>query len=586
MLKNNFGTALKACKLGSVQFSPRAFSIVLKRPFADDSVPKTPLHQASDTQETETQTNTSTSTTEPWYLNIVKDQLQESHFPVQKLEIPQDAPDSLQTLTTYLRDNLGLTDILVFDMRRSNDSYATAVAKISDFMVMATARSGKHCHKCFVEINTLLKQKFQVQAHVEGNISANELRRRQRRLARHTNLSKSQGSRTAVTRSGVQSDSWYMMDCHLDNIFINILTETRRKELNLEELYAPPEDKHLYKRQEHISDSSVLEDDDNVLAGLKRLATRNQKRFYSTVSDKHSLLSKLTHQDFDAAYRSAPSGQSPLLTLQTATKALELMPSNSPVQVQEWLRFFDHFWCSKLAQDAEYWSLRLHFLKLLNCCEGDRLTTAEFFTNFLKFKLASGNLITKSDLLEFLNLACANIWEGPGGYDKLAQANTIIVQALQLYKGINPDIVLDTDVLCLVLKSMSSPHASLESLNGIIEFICTEFPSQIPIPVIDTVLQSLAQRREYMKALKFWEKGIKLPNANDYRPWSLFVNTIANCSDTKFIRNVMNNGNLLWIKRNNIKMDSELRKALENLFIAADPNNIAYRDLKDILLQE
>ncbi|SCU92339.1 LAFA_0F09648g1_1 [Lachancea sp. 'fantastica'] len=591
MLRNRFGAALRASATIPSCYRPLGFFPLSKRSYSEDSAVKTHIQSTNDLQDPETQESPAGLPTQevsakpeiqPWYLNVGREQLQENSFPQEKIELPKDAPESLQILTAFLSDELGLVDILIFQTKDLDDDHTTAVAKFSDYIVLASAKSGKHCYKSFVEVNTLLKQKFQVQPHVEGNISANELRRRQRRLARHTNLSKSQGSRPAVTRSATQADSWYLIDCRVDNIFLNIMSDTRRQELNLEELYAPSKDKHLYRRQPQSPDVSVGEDDDNVLAGLKRLVARNQKRFYSTVSEKQLLTDRLLKQDFQAAERLTTSEPSSLSTLKTISGALQTIPADTTVQTQRWLQFFNSVWSPQFAFDTEYWHLRSHLLKLLNCCGKSRLSLEEVFANSLQFKLASGNLLTKEDLLEFLQLADANIQEG----QELAQVNKIVVRALQLYKGIEPELLLDTEIICQLFKTMNGPHASLESLNGMIDFICAEFPSQIPVPVIDTVLQSLAKRKEYMKALKFWENGIILRNANDYRPWSIFVNMVAESRDVKFIRNVLNGGHLLWIKRNNVIVGPELGKALESLFDAADPNNIAYTDLREYLTQD
>ncbi|CEP60938.1 Atp25p LALA0_S02e03092g [Lachancea lanzarotensis] len=581
MLRNRLGTALIAFASRPAFYRQQLFFPLLKCTYSEDFTQKTKLHSTNDVQNPETQDNSTSSTTQPWYMNVGREQLQDNSFPQQKIELPEDAPESLQILATFLRDELGLTDILIFETKDLKDGQTTAVAKFSDFIVLASAKSGKHCYKSFVEVNTLLKQKFKVQPHVEGNVSANELRRRQRRLARHTNLSKSQGSRPAVTRSATQADSWYLIDCRVNNIFLNIMSETRRQQLNLEELYAPPEDKHLFRRQQIDSDISVGEDDDNVLAGLKRLAARNQKRLYSTIPEKRLLVDRLLQQDFKAANRLA-AADGALSTLKTSLEALKLIPINTTVQVQDWLNFFNGVWSPEFGLDTEYWHLRLHFLKLLNSCEGSRLTLEEFFTNFLQFKLASGNLLTKTDLLEFLQTAYANLQEG----QELTTVNRVVIQALQLFKGIEPELLLDPEVICLLLKTMNGPYASLESLNGMIDFICAEYSSHIPIPVIETILQSLAQRQEYMKALKFWENGIKLRNASDYRPWSFFVNMIADSRDTKFIRNVLNEGHLLWIKRNDVIVGPELGRALEYLFDTVDPKNIAYSDLRAFLTQD
>ncbi|CUS20655.1 LAQU0S01e11584g1_1 [Lachancea quebecensis] len=527
----------------------------------------------------------------PWYLNIVERPTQNMPLQQQEIVLPANSPKSLEAIATFLRDKLGLSDILIFDLRNFEDEQATAASKISDFMVMATAKSGRHGYKSFIELNTLLKQEFKTVGQVEGNISANELRRRQKRLARHTNLSKSMGSRTATTRSGSNLESWYMIDCRLDNIFVNILTENKRYDMNLEELYAPPGEKHLYRRAAPAEDMAPAEDDDNVLAGLKRLAARKQRRYYSTVPARAQIIDALSRQNFDLALNVASASKMDSLDfLKAACQSLKSMPYGVQIEGEKWVALFDEVW-PLASSSQEFWSIRLELFKLLNCAAPDQVDVGGVLTGYLQFKLASGESLTKSDLIEFLQLVEANLTENLHvGYKDLVAQNRYVLEALKLYKGLNPQLILDSEVMCLLLSTMSITQngstSTLRAFYEMVEFASRECSQEPPVSVTATVLRILVNKQDYARVLKFWEKSIASSPEKDRRPWPLFLNTVAEAGDKEFAKKLIRDGHLLWIKRNGVKASPELKEAIERLFTVADPSEIAFKDMKDFLTVE
>lgn len=529
--------------------------------------------------------------TKPWYLNIVERPAQNMPLHQQEIVFPANSPKSLETIATFLRDKLGLSDVLIFDLRDSQDEQVTAASKISDFMVMATAKSGRHGHKSFIELNTLLKQEFKAVGQVEGNISANELRRRQKRLARHTNLSKSMGSRTATTRSGSNLESWYMIDCRLDNIFVNILTENKRQDLNLEELYAPPDQKHLYRREAPAEDVAPKEDDDNVLAGLKRLAARNQRRYYTTVPTRVQIIDALSRQDFDLVLNVVSASKMDSLDiLKAANQTLRSMPYGVKIEGESWITFLDEVWpLAPYSQD--FWSTRLELFKLLNCAAPGQVDVDRVFTGYLKFKLASGESLTKSDLVEFLQLVETNLSENSHvDYEDLVAKNKCVLEALKLYKGLDPRLILDSEVMCLLLSTLSITQSgstsTLRAFYEMVEFASRECSQEPPVPVTATVLRILADKQDYARILRFWEKSIASSPEKDHRPWPLFLDTVASTGDQEFAKKVIRDGHLLWIKRNGVKASPELREAIERLFAVADPAEVAFKDVKEFLTVE
>lgn len=92
-----------------------------------------------------------------------------------------------------------------------------------------------------------MKHEFCSSAYVEGNFNERQESRRKRRLARKSNLSKLLGRSSECSAKDLNSEAWYMIDCRVDGIFVNILTQRRRNELNLEELYAPENEKSKFQ---------------------------------------------------------------------------------------------------------------------------------------------------------------------------------------------------------------------------------------------------------------------------------------------------------------------------------------------------
>ncbi|SCV00371.1 LAMI_0G04610g1_1 [Lachancea mirantina] len=523
----------------------------------------------------------------PWYLQVVEKPPQSGpQTQLQTIQLPQGSPDSLKTITEFLRDKLALENILVFDLRQDKESFTTACSRIGDFMVLATGKSGKHCHKSFVEVNTLLKNIFMTVGDVEGNISAKELRKRQRRLARRSNLNRS--AQATLSRQSALSDCWYMIDCHVDGIFVNILTENRRHELNLEELYAPESDRHLYERGPDAEASEQLDDDDNVLAGLRRLASRHQQRFYSTsASQDHSVYKSLLQQDFKRASQhiSSPS----LGSLKSVTQALETIQEGTEIDVNNWRRIFDRCWplyVSKAEQD-EYWSQRLYFFKLLNCAAPKRASVRAFLTDYLVLKAAQGGQLSRNDLCEFLQSVVATLKDDKTtDYWDLVAYNKLVVDAIKLYQVNNPEVIRNEQVVCGLIDTMrytnSKTTVCLHAVYELIDFISEEFQARVPDSVVKNILTLLAQRHDWNKLFSFWAKC--QGKTADLRPWPIFLDTFTNFADRQWMQYLINEGHLLWIKRNGVKITPELRTSLARLFSLAEPSGVAYKDLYNYLV--
>lgn len=541
---------------------------------------------------------------QPWYLSMVdRNELNEtSVFQAQKIVFPQDSPESLHRITNRLKDQLGLSDILVFDLRDTDKgNYTTAVAKVSDFMVIGTAKSAKHCQRCFMELNGFIKQEYDSVAYVEGDVNARDEKKRQKRLARKTNLGKTWGSNSSSMPGGFQSNSeaWFMIDCHVDKIFVNILTEQRRKELNLEELYAPEDERYKYKRvkeEEQVSEDPMeVQDENNILAGLRRLAY--QKRQYSTipltteVSDE--LSGFLENQDFDRASSFVRQNKQDhsLTLLHTISNsfATQTAPVVDTKKLRDWHGLFDESW--PLVLDPEtaslHWSTRLKFLKMLNIANRTFYPVNKFTNDYLLFKRSTGFPLVRDDLLQFLQMVVINLDLNPAAdYWDLVRANGDVVGALKLFDALNTDTLLrDELVMTMLFRTMvlnDKKRTRLHALYELIDYVMHK--RGVSATMMASVLEILGGIQDWNKFFQFWELGCDdfLPG-EDYRPWQEFLKIVVNSGDLNLMNKLVNEGHLLWLKRNEVELTKEIEFQLNKLFSKLDPQGLTLQSLKDYL---
>lgn len=531
----------------------------------------------------------------PWYLTMVDREPKQSIFQAQQVVLPQESPQSLATITDQLKERLGLSDIIVFDLRGSD--FTTAVAKVSDFMIIGTAKSAKHCQSCFVELNGFLKQEYNSVAYVEGNVNAREEKKRLRRIARKSNLGKSWGANSSPYAQGFQnnSEAWFMIDCHVDNIFVNILTEDRRKELNLEELYAPENERHKYQHPKDAAETEQnVEEGDDVLAGLRRLAY--QRRQYSTISptleSSKKLADLLSNEDFNATQAIAQSkNDHSLHLLQTVVDSFanQTVPVADPKKIEQWKAVFDSFWPLVLPQATAslYWSSRLRFLKMLNIANKSAYPVRRIITDYLLLKRSTGFPLVQDDFLQFLQLVIINLSVNPkANYWDLVESNSDIEKALKLFDDLNDETLLkDELVVTMLLRTMVLNDEKRTHLHALYEVVDYLMKTRDLTPtMMASILEILGGIKDWNKFFQFWELGARdLLPGQDYRPWAEFIKIIVNSNDTALMNKIVNEGHLLWLKRNEVEMTRSIGSQLDKLFEKLDPQGIAFKTLKDYL---
>ncbi|CCK70510.1 Atp25p KNAG_0E02500 [Huiozyma naganishii CBS 8797] len=532
----------------------------------------------------------------PWYLQTDRSTLlNRPNKLIQQgsssIEYPNQSPASLRVIGSYLTDELGLTDVLIFDMSsgESDAERTTASAKFCKYMVVSTALSLKHCANSFVSLNQMAKAQFGHPLEVEGRLNPNDLKKLQKRLNRRSKLS----TKSTTGHDRNSKEAWYMIDCKMDGIIVNILTGARRQELNLEELYAPAEDKHKYTRTEDTQNESGGGDEDlagnSILTGLRRLA--QQRRQYSTTSASKETLrgefqSALDRRDFEAAH--ALVGflnqlEPPLTQLVQITDFLSRADAFSEVDVEALKGLFDKIWPSVIIGDAsKYWSTRFQFLKYLNTLRPKEYQITRFYKDFFLLQKARGTAPRGEDLVQMLKQVITNNNANPS---TLSQGKHTVFKIVQLYD--NESILHDNTVIDLLIGTMTNPtrKQNTASLFEVVDYLLDSQHGILPPTTITALLKAIAATKQWDRLLKFWEfdlKGVSVDS--DYRPWPEFLQFIIDSNNGQLLQKVVTEGHLLWLKRYNVPITNTIRDQIVAIFTRVDPEDKNFAHLKKSLI--
>ena len=198
----------------------------------------------------------------PWYLQV--DVPQRASNPLlerqQIPELPSDPPPLLKPMLEHISVDLGLDDLIIFDLRRIDPPPALGANLI---MVLGTARSEKHLHVSADRFCRWLKTTYKLAPYADGLLGRGELKVRMRRKMRRAKLLSSVGSiETSTTDDGLRT-GWICVNVSTiedgrapiedfskqhgyvgfgsevegAKVVIQMLTQEKREELDLEDLW-------------------------------------------------------------------------------------------------------------------------------------------------------------------------------------------------------------------------------------------------------------------------------------------------------------------------------------------------------------
>lgn len=206
----------------------------------------------------------------PWYLQVEAPRHPTLlHEPAPLPEIPEESPKLMEPLLKYVADELGLDELSLLDLREMEPPPALGPNLL---MVFGTARSERHLHVSADRLVRWLRGRG-ITATADGLLGRNELKTKLRRIARKAKLLGNAG----VPRGGDDgiSTGWVCVNLGLvggshqevevldeqgrstgfgvpqtgTTIVVQMLTETRRQDLDLEALWGSMLDESLRKAE-------------------------------------------------------------------------------------------------------------------------------------------------------------------------------------------------------------------------------------------------------------------------------------------------------------------------------------------------
>lgn len=198
----------------------------------------------------------------PWYLQVeTPTRITRSLSERQQLpELPSDSPPLLLPILEHISTDLGLDDLLLFDLRKLDPPPALGANLI---MLLGTARSEKHLHVSADRLCRWLRSTHKLTPYADGLLGRGQLKLNMKRKARRARLLSSVGSSERSGQDDGLKTDWICVNVgtiedgegatniHLEpegfvgfgeqikgaRVVIQMLTQEKREELDLEELW-------------------------------------------------------------------------------------------------------------------------------------------------------------------------------------------------------------------------------------------------------------------------------------------------------------------------------------------------------------
>lgn len=264
---------------------------------------------------------------QPWYLQEEPPRHPTLIPSVQPLpEVPKNTPALLGDVVKYVAEDMGLDDLNLMDLRTLDPPPALGPSLV---MLFGTARSERHLHVSAGNLKSWLRNRG-IKAHADGLLGRNEFRIKMRR--RHRKAKMLGTSATALGGDDGISTGWICVNLGtigsaenkemafetpdgkyagfgvrqtgLTTIVVQMMTETRRKDLDLETLWA----RILARR----GDNSLVEDD---LEYVEADTHPNEISIFTEGGSPKAFTAPAQRRFFSTSCRSlSPPGQSTQVT--------------------------------------------------------------------------------------------------------------------------------------------------------------------------------------------------------------------------------------------------------------------------------
>ncbi|KAH9891370.1 hypothetical protein F4778DRAFT_331309 [Xylariomycetidae sp. FL2044] len=236
----------------------RTFSSFPKSDFSSDKVEIREEHINKDDSVDEAGSKAlQTQTDAPWYLQVEPPRHVASTEPPPLPEVPADSPAIIASLLEYASEEMGLDSLSLLDLRKLDPAPALGP---NLFMLFGTARSERHLNVSAGRLLRWLRAKHRIWADADGLLGPNERKTKLRRKAKRAKLLGIMGNDDAddgiktgwicvnlgnIGRGGEESaivaDDGRVAGFGVSQpgftVVFQVMTERRRAELNLEELW-------------------------------------------------------------------------------------------------------------------------------------------------------------------------------------------------------------------------------------------------------------------------------------------------------------------------------------------------------------
>jgi Ribosomal silencing factor during starvation len=241
--------------------------------------------------------STKSSQSVPWYLQM--EPATELVHPLKRQEIPpapEDAPPILHDMLQHLGNEIGLDGMTLLDLRGRDPPSALGSSLI---MIIGTTRSVKHLNVSADRFCRWLRSTYKLRPYADGLLGRNELKIKLRRKTRRARLASSSGTVADSSDDGITT-GWICVNVgSVDDpsaiqnmreggfegfgkvqggtrIVVQMFTEEKRADVDLEKLWAPKRDKKA--QSDEASSESIFQEDHQVRSEFDMSSEHNSNQ--------------------------------------------------------------------------------------------------------------------------------------------------------------------------------------------------------------------------------------------------------------------------------------------------------------------
>lgn len=308
----------------------------------------------------------------PWYVDEGAEQVAKHRIEMPIPDMPSNPPSKLEPITKYVVQDLGLMDTQIIDGRDRETALGPAI------MIVGTGKSNRHLGNAAAQLLNWLKKEYNVAVDTEGILTANFIKtqsRRAQRRARQQGLGEQQAWVEAFAKVG----SWVVLNTNVDNIYVHLLTEDRRRGLDLEHLWTH---EPLPQKQDSF--------DEQYFSPAQMPSGRRQ---FHTVAPRNAMVSESSQSLMKGDYKTLTGDESLVahinhMLLAARDPNYELTES-SPVVTS----FFESW---PTLPSREQWKLRLYFIVTIFLISND--FPLRKLVDHIRLQQASGYMVDQEDL--------------------------------------------------------------------------------------------------------------------------------------------------------------------------------------------